>query len=228
MTRVERRNCRTDIERVPAVHSGLAETEDSMPTPEVPRDPEGVPQAGRPSAAGGPAGAVGGMFARLFGAGGGRAAAAGSDLTVPLDVSFEDAARGARLPVHLDDGRRTLEVTVPAGIEDGAHIRIAGAAGIRSSGGDLYLAIRVPPHSGFDCHGDDLHVSLPVSAEQLSGGGPLDVPAIDGTLRIELPAGTADGTEFRLRGQGVKGSRSDQPGDLHVHISLQTERHGKA
>ncbi|MCO5976473.1 molecular chaperone DnaJ [Ideonella oryzae] len=121
--------------------------------------------------------------------------------------------------------QKTLEVKIPAGINEGMRIRSAGNGEPGSNGGppgDLYIEIRIKPHDIFERDGDDLHCTIPVSVTTAALGGSVEVPTLSSTLEIELPEGTQHGKTFRLRGKGIKGIRSSYPGDLYCHITLET------
>jgi molecular chaperone DnaJ len=121
--------------------------------------------------------------------------------------------------------QKTLEVKIPAGINEGMRIRSAGNGEPGTNGGpsgDLYIEIRVKPHDIFERDGDDLHCTVPVGLTTVTLGGTIDVPTLGGNAEIELPEGTQHGKTFRLRGKGIKGIRSSYPGDLYAHISVET------
>ena len=120
---------------------------------------------------------------------------------------------------------KTLEVKIPAGIDDGMRIRSAGNGEPGLNGGppgDLYVEIRVKEHKVFQRDGDDLHCEIPISITTAALGGKVHVPTLAGGAEIELPEGTQSGKTFRLRGKGIKGVRSSYPGDLYVHVSVET------
>jgi molecular chaperone DnaJ len=120
---------------------------------------------------------------------------------------------------------KTLEVKIPAGINEGMRIRSAGNGEPGMNGGpsgDLYIEIRIKQHEVFERDGDDLHCTVPVGLTTAALGGGIDVPTLGGTAEIELPEGTQHGKTFRLRGKGIKGVRSSYPGDLYCHVSVET------
>src|SRR5438105_5320878 len=120
---------------------------------------------------------------------------------------------------------KTLEVKIPAGINEGMRIRSAGNGEPGTNGGpagDLYIEIRIKQHEIFERDGDDLHCTVPIALTTAALGGTIDVPTLGGTAEIELPEGTQHGKTFRLRGKGVKGIRSSYPGDLYCHIQVET------
>ena len=121
--------------------------------------------------------------------------------------------------------QKTLEVKIPAGINEGMRIRSAGNGEPGTNGGpagDLYIEIRIKEHDIFERDGDDLHCTVPVSFTTVALGGSIEVPTLSGKAEIELPEGTQHGKTFRLRGKGIKGLRSSYPGDLYAHVSVET------
>ena len=121
--------------------------------------------------------------------------------------------------------QKTLEVKIPAGINEGMRIRSAGNGEPGTNGGppgDLYIEIRVKKHDIFERDGDDLHCTVPVGLTTAALGGSIEVPSLGASAEIELPEGTQHGKTFRLRGKGIKGLRSSYPGDLYCHVSVET------
>ncbi|MBN8491451.1 MAG: molecular chaperone DnaJ [Burkholderiales bacterium] len=121
--------------------------------------------------------------------------------------------------------QKTLEVKIPAGINEGMRIRSAGNGEPGTNGGpsgDLYIEIRVKQHDIFERDGDDLHCTVPVGLTTAALGGTIEVPTLGGNAEIELPEGTQHGKTFRLRGKGIKGIRSSYPGDLYAHVAVET------
>jgi len=121
--------------------------------------------------------------------------------------------------------QKTLEVKIPAGIDDGMRIRSTGNGEPGMNGGppgDLYIEIRTKEHDIFEREGDDLHCQVPVSFITAALGGEIEVPTLQGKAAIDIPEGTQAGKQFRLRGKGIKGVRSSYPGDLYCHIVVET------
>jgi molecular chaperone DnaJ len=121
--------------------------------------------------------------------------------------------------------QKTLEVKIPAGINEGMRIRSAGNGEPGHNGGppgDLYIEIRVKQHEIFERDGDDLHCTVPVGLTTAALGGSIEVPTLGSKAEIELPEGTQHGKTFRLRGKGIKGLRSSYPGDLYCHVAVET------
>ena len=124
---------------------------------------------------------------------------------------------------------KTLEVKIPAGIDDNMRIRSVGNGEPGSNGGppgDLYIEIRLKKHEIFERDGDDLHCQVPVAMTTAALGGEIEVPTLSkdgaGKASIDIPEGTQPGKTFRLRGKGIKGVRSSYPGDLYCHVSVET------
>src|SRR5665213_2253531 len=121
---------------------------------------------------------------------------------------------------------RTLSVNIPAGVEDGTRIRLAGEgeAGLRGGpAGDLYIFLSLTPHELFQRDGADLHCRVPISMATAALGGDFEVPAIDGSkARVKVPAGSQTGRRFRLTGKGMPVLRAKQTGDMYVQVSVET------
>ncbi len=121
--------------------------------------------------------------------------------------------------------QKTLEISIPAGIDDGMRIRSTGNGEPGTNGGppgDLYIEIRLKKHEVFQRDGDDLHCAVPISFTTAALGGEISVPTLNGEAAIDLPEGTQTGKQFRLRGKGIKGVRASFPGDLYCHITVET------
>jgi molecular chaperone DnaJ len=121
---------------------------------------------------------------------------------------------------------RTLNVQVPAGVEDGTRIRLTGEgeAGLRGApAGDLYVDVAIKPHPLFQRDGANIFVRVPLRMTQAALGAAVEVPSIDGTnQRVSIPAGTQTGDQFRLRGKGFSMLRSAARGDMYVQVSVET------
>ena len=121
---------------------------------------------------------------------------------------------------------RTLSVNIPAGVEDGTRIRLAGEgeAGVRGGpAGDLYIFLSLGAHDFFQRDGADLHCRVPISMVQAALGGEFEAPTIDGgKTRVKVPEGTQSGRRFRLQGKGMPVLRSRQVGDMYVQIVVET------
>jgi molecular chaperone DnaJ len=120
---------------------------------------------------------------------------------------------------------KTLAVKIPAGVDEGDRIRLSGEGEAGVNGGppgDLYVVIHLKPHSVFQRDGDDLHCEMPISFTQAALGGEIDIPTLDGSAKIKVPAETQTGQVFRLRGKGIKGVRSSYAGDLMCEVVVET------
>ena len=123
---------------------------------------------------------------------------------------------------------KTVEVNIPAGIDNGQRIRLSGEGepGMRGApAGDLYIHVSVKPHKVF--HRDpkaptDLHCELPISFPTAALGGEVEVPTLDGKVKLSVPAGTQNGKRLRIKGKGMKSVRSSLVGDLYCHVVVET------
>ncbi len=124
---------------------------------------------------------------------------------------------------------RTLSVAVPAGVEEGTRIRLAGEGEAGPQGapaGDLYVHIAIRPHEIFQRDGANIYCRVPVPMTQAALGGEVEVPAIDGTrAKVKIPAGTQTGDQFRLRSKGFSVLRSAVRGDMYIQVAVETPRH---
>jgi molecular chaperone DnaJ len=120
---------------------------------------------------------------------------------------------------------KTLEVKIPAGIDNGMRIRSTGNGEPGTNGGppgDLYVEIHIKPHTVFQREGDDLHCEMPISFTKAAIGGEIEVPTLSGKVSFTVPEGTQTGKTFRLKGKGIKGVRSGYTGDLFCHVVVET------
>jgi molecular chaperone DnaJ len=120
---------------------------------------------------------------------------------------------------------KTLQVKIPAGVDEGDRIRLAGEGEHGVNGGppgDLFVQIHIKAHSVFQRDHNDLHCEMPVSFATAALGGEIEIPTLDGAAKIKIPAETQSGKVFRLRGKGIRGIRSSGPGDLMCHVVVET------
>ncbi|MFN3766481.1 MAG: molecular chaperone DnaJ [Aliihoeflea sp.] len=121
---------------------------------------------------------------------------------------------------------RALSVNIPAGIEDGTRIRLAGEgeAGLRGGpSGDLYIFLSLKPHEFFQRDGADLYCKVPISMTTAALGGAFEVATLDGTqTRVKVPEGTQHGRQFRMKGKGMPVLRQNQVGDLYIQVAVET------
>ena len=175
----------------------------------------------------------------------------GRDVEATLELSLEDAHRGGRHSLQLQtsvvcptcggsgviaggaicptcsgSGRviepKTIEVNIPAGVRDGATLRLAGQGGAGAGGtaaGDLYLKIRIRPHPKFQVTGDNLETEISVQPWEAVLGAKVQVPTIDGQVEMSVPPNSQNGSRLRLRGQGLN-KRGGGRGDEYVRIKI--------
>jgi molecular chaperone DnaJ len=120
--------------------------------------------------------------------------------------------------------KRTLEVKVPAGVEDGMRMRYAsqGEPGyFGGPAGDLYVVLHVKEHAFFQREGRDLMCSIPISYPQAALGAEIEIPTLEGTHKLKVPDGTQSGTVFRIKGKGVPVLNGHGKGDLMVEVRVQ-------
>ena len=175
------------------------------------------------------------FFETLFGgaaAGGGRGAnfgpdpfggfssrpRRGRDVEAELPLSLEEASSGGRRTVTLQmpQGPKTLEVNVPAGIREGAKLRLAGQGD--PAPGDLFLRVRYLPHPQFKVEGENLHCDVALAPWEAVLGAKVAVPTLEGQVELNIPAGSSSGRKFRLRGKGL-GSGVNR-GDLLARVMI--------
>ncbi len=123
------------------------------------------------------------------------------------------------------DEQKTLSVKIPAGVDSGDRIRLSGEGEVSTNGGppgDLYVQISVRPHPIFGRDGEDLLCEVPISIVTAALGGELDVPTLEGRVKLKVPAGTQSGKVFRLRGKGVRPVRGGRTGDLLCKVQVET------
>jgi molecular chaperone DnaJ len=120
--------------------------------------------------------------------------------------------------------QRTLEVKVPAGVEEGMRMRYAGQGEPGFFGGpsgDLYVVLHVKEHAFFERDGHHLHCSIPVSFSQAALGAEIEIPTLEGTHKLKVPEGTQSGTVFKVRGKGIPVLNGHGKGDLVVEVKVQ-------
>ncbi len=120
---------------------------------------------------------------------------------------------------------KTLSVKIPTGVDEGDRIRLTneGEAGVNGGPpGDLYVVIHIQPHAVFSRDHNDLHCEMPISFTTAALSGEIEIPTLDGSAKIRIPAETQTGRVFRLRGKGIKGVRSNTYGDLLCHVVVET------
>ena len=178
----------------------------------------------------------GSIFGDLFGAGraGGRvrrpaAPMAGPDARAELEISLRDAVLGAERDIRLDG--KTLRVRIPAGVDDGAQIRLAGQGGHGARGGpagDLFLHVKLHEHPHVRREGKDLLVELPVTVPEAVEGAEVRLPTFEGPVALRIPKGASSGMRLRLRGKGLPDLKGGPRGDLFAVVQLVLPRDSDA
>jgi molecular chaperone DnaJ len=145
------------------------------------------------------------------------------------------AGRVIRNPCKVCQGQgtvqreRTLQVAIPAGVEDGTRIRLQGegeAGGQGAPPGDLYVHVAIRQHPIFERDGANLALRMPIRMSQAALGAEVEVPVIDGTkVKVKVPAGTQTGEQIRVRGKGFSVLRSAVRGDLYIQVLVETPQH---
>jgi curved DNA-binding protein len=185
----------------------------------------------------GEGGGAGGGFAELFGnfrrgaqAGGrkrkgGGPSDRGADVQSEIEIPFQTAIQGGKVEVGIQrPGGKIdqIEVKIPAGVNDGAKIRLRGqgAAGSgKNSAGDLLLTVHVAAHPYFQRRGNDLIVRVPITLAEAVTGAKVDVPTPSGTISLRVPPRTSSGSKLRIRGHGIK-PKTGTPGDLYADVQI--------
>ena len=177
------------------------------------------------------------IFAQLFGGrgrspfGGGRhRALKGQDLVLRLTLPFRQAILGGEQPVSYrhDGNEESLQVRIPPGVEDGQRLRVAGRGGPSPAGGppgDLLIEAEVTNDPTFRRDGRDLLVDVPVPFSTATLGGSADVPTLDGSKRIKIPAGMRPGSRIRLKGFGIPAHGRHNSGDLYAVLAVTVPTH---
>jgi curved DNA-binding protein len=154
--------------------------------------------------------------------------ARGRDVEAELAVSLEDALKGGSRQLNLQspDGPKTLNVTIPAGVREGARLRLSGQghppSGAGGQPGDLYLRVTFTPHHLFRPEGDNIVYELALLPWQAVLGAKMRVPTLEGEVELSVPAGTGSGRRMRLRGKGL--GPAGQRGDEFVSISIRSPK----
>lgn len=203
-----------------------------------PRDfGSGGGSGGRAGGSGDFAGAADDLFAEIFGgrspfggsAGGRgfRTQVRGPDVAYRLTVPFTDAVQLTPQRVTLRSGQ-TIEIKLPAGLESGKQVRLAGKGEPGPGGnGDAIVTIEIAPHRAFTREGDDVLLILPIKLDEAVLGAKVRMPTAEGMVSLSIPPGTASGRMFRLKGRGFRkldGSRGDQLVTVQIDIPADHEQ----
>lgn len=146
----------------------------------------------------------------------------GNDVEYPVEITLEEAYTGTTRILQLDN--RRLEVKIPAGVDTGSRVRIAGEGAPGIGGGqkgDLYLKISVLPHKIFERKGDDLYCEVPIDLYTAVLGGEVAVPTLKGQVMLKIPPETQGGKRFRLKGLGMPNLKNPSvKGDLYAEAKI--------
>ena len=154
-----------------------------------------------------------------FGPGFGQPAAKGADIKSGVTISFTDAVQGATVHVNTGYGAPT-EARIPAGVKDGQTVRVKGKGQQGAGGrGDLMVKVSVTSHPVFERDDHNIRLKVPVTFSEAVLGTTIEVPTLDGSVKIGVPAGSSSGRVLRLRGRGVK--TAQQTGDLLVELVIE-------
>jgi DnaJ-class molecular chaperone len=169
-----------------------------------------------------------GEFSDLFGDLFGRRGASGAftmrgmDYRYNLEIGFLEAVNGAKKRVQFPDNE-TLDISVPSGVETGQTLRLkhkGGPGAGRGEAGDALIELKVQPHPLFGRDGDNITLEVPISLSEAILGARIEVPTIDGRVTVAVPKGASSGQILRLRGKGIKNSRSGTLGDQLITLKI--------
>jgi molecular chaperone DnaJ len=161
-----------------------------------------------------------GGFGDLFGRQAGSRPRPGDDLTAEMQLSFHDAISGSTRQITVNG--QNVKVKIPKGVSDGTRIRVRGRGGPGRNGGsagDLYVTVRVADHPVFGRRGKNLTIDVPITFVEAALGAEIDVPTLEGKVRLKIPAGTQSGRTLRVRNHGVEDAKGSR-GDLLVTVSV--------
>ncbi len=137
-----------------------------------------------------------------------------------MDIDFLDAVNGtqAKISVNRNGKAEKINVKIPAGVDDGAKIRLAGKgeSGVMGEPGDLFITLKVKAHPLFRREEQDIYLDLPISLDEAILGADVKVPTPKGKVSLKIPPGTSSGSKLRLKGRGVPRQKGRVKGDLYV------------
>ncbi len=183
---------------------------------------------------------LGDIFGDIFGMGGfskkkGKGfrpgpATRGANRIYTMEIDFLDAVRGASTKINIERGGKVekIQVKIPAGVDQGSKVRLAGKgepSPDHGPAGDLFIEIKVRPHPYFTRVGDDIHLHVPISLEEAVNGAKIEVPTIEGKIKMTIPTGTQGGQKFRLKGKGVPHRAGSGLGDQIVMTDIHLPKH---
>jgi DnaJ-class molecular chaperone len=146
----------------------------------------------------------------------------GSDAQWTLSLDFLSCVNGSEQQILTSDGKK-IKVKIPAGVDTGSKIRLAGKGNPGIGGGkagDLIIEIKMESHAQFTREGNDIHLNLEVDLKDALNGTKIKVPTVSGNVDIKIPAGSQSGQKMRLKGKGTKNMRTGSQGNQYVHIMI--------
>ncbi|MGD2064189.1 MAG: J domain-containing protein [Nitrospirota bacterium] len=166
----------------------------------------------------------GDIFEQLFRGGGTRAqgSAKGADVETRVTLTLEEAAHGVTRRIFLGDGAG-VDVKIPAGVDTGTKIRVAGKGRPGVGGGpagDLFAIVEMASHPYFRRDGSDLYLDLPLTIVEATLGTQVRIPTLDGRTQLTVPGGVASGAKLRLRGKGLPATKGGQRGDQFAVVKI--------
>jgi len=165
----------------------------------------------------------GDLFEQFFrGAGQRPGPQRGQDLETKVTLTLEEAARGITRRIALGEGHR-VDVKIPAGVDTGTKIRVAGKGRPGAAGGtrgDLFVVVQIAPHPYFRREGSDLYLDLPLTIVEATLGTKVRIPTLEGRSQLTVPAGVASGAKLRLRGKGLPTAKGGGRGDQFAVIKI--------
>lgn len=147
--------------------------------------------------------------------------ARGADAHYALEVPFLEAVTGGSMRITLPDGGN-LEVKIPQGVTEGQTLRLRGKGGPgfgEGAPGDAYVTLSIRPHKLFRREGDDIELTLPITIDEAVLGAKVEVPTIDGTVKVTIPKGASSGQVLRLKGRGVA-AKGRAAGDQRIELKI--------
>lgn len=160
-----------------------------------------------------------------------QAAIDGQDTYADVDIDFEEAISGSERKISIKRGDKVekLTVKIPAGVDNGSKVRITGKGQPGFGGGksgDLYLRVHVSPHPSFWREDADIYTEVPITIYESVLGASVDVPTLDGSARMKIPAGTSSGQKFRIAGKGAPVlDKKGKHGDQYVIVNIVPPKH---
>ena len=152
----------------------------------------------------------------------------GADRNHAVSITFEEAYRGKELTLQDNRMAERIKVKIPAGIDSGGKVRVAGRGEPGLSGGppgDLLIHVTVQDHPFFERRGDNIHLEVPLTFPEAALSTTVEVPTMDGMVQLKIPAGTQSGQELRLRGKGFAHLSAPGRGDQIVHVKIVVPEH---